>query len=174
MSCDSTCISIGIARLGQIIGYVISGAQPGMSPVFIELLTNVYNTIRCKLPTNIQQSIMDQISKLQLEISTINKRIYELYTIVIFSVLFLLILFLYITIFFQPSRWITFIFAILSILVIITGFLIIYFGITNINNNANTNIKTILTDINSILTNVQLAIEEGICCLGGCSSCTTC
>ena len=170
-SCDSTCIDTGLKTLTEIITAVIQGAQPGAGgEAMVQALTNASLTIRCKLPKDIQENIDNYISKIKDEVSTTIKSIYELYTIVIFSTLFLLVLFNYLTFFFQPSIWSSWLFFFLSILVVIIGFLIIYFGTKSITNNADVYIENIL----AILKTIKQATESGICCLGGCSACTTC
>lgn len=63
-------------------------------------------------------------------------------------------------------------FFILSIIVVIVGAFIMYFGVNRLYNIET--ISATLQDIKKLLISVSTAGQLGLCCLGGCSNCISC
>lgn len=170
MSCDDTCVNTGIKTLEQIVQSIIQGSQPAAAPVIIQLLTNALLTFRCKLPPQVLEQLKEQLSVLSdISIATLSQ-VNTAYIVVIFLTLFLLTLFNYISILSQSTN-ITVIMMILSVFIIIAATIGLYIWISSIYRNVSTDA---LTNIRTLLNDVIRAGQEGFCCLGSCSSCSTC
>ena len=168
MSCDANCINIGYKTLTQIIEAIIQGSiqPPSSAAMVIQLLTNTIQTFQCSLPPDIENKITQLINQIVTQSETTVKNVNTLYVIVIFTVLLLIVIFNYMTI------YVSWLFFILSIIVVIVGALIMYFGVNRLYNTET--ISATLQDIKKLLVSVSTAGQLGLCCLGGCSNCISC
>lgn len=172
--CTDNCVNQGIKTLSQIILSIIQGAlPPDAAQKVTQLLTDALNTTRCKLPPDIIKVIKTQISLLQeISVNTLS-RINTAYLVMFTITFIILVIFNYVALLLMEQFYII-LFFILSILVIIINMIILYFWIRSIYNNASEQGLVISTETIKILNEIIAAGQEGLCCLGQCSACTTC
>lgn len=183
MSCTGACISSGVISLLEIIDLVLQGSLDALNPnpcapnscytIIIKKLGDAYQTISCKLPKDIDTRIRALITLISNEASNAVKKVNVFYAIIIFVTLWLLIIFLYLTIYVNNNTY-TLIFFIVSTIIIIIAALLLLFGANSIYNTSTTNVTNYLAEIGTIVTDIRLAGEQGLCCLGTCTLCTTC
>jgi hypothetical protein len=178
MSCTPDCIHSGIVNLLFIIDLVLLGSLKTDYGPIVDKLGKAYQTFNCKLPKDIDTRIRALITQISNESSNAVKKVNVLYAIVIFITMWLVVVFLYLTIYLNNNTY-TLVFLILSTIIIIIAALLLLFGANSIYNTSTTNVTNYLAEIGTIVTNIRLAGEEGFCCLGNCSLvnptlCTTC
>lgn len=172
MSCTDTCVTSGISTLGKIVEIIITGAEPAAAPTIIQLLTNALVTFQCKLPPNVVQTIKNELVLLQTISTTTLKQENTAYLTIIFGTFLLLTILCYVAMYIGGNA-ITICFV-LSIIIIIVAVIVLAYWLDSIFTSSGKQVSTILTTIGTLLDNTIAAGNEAFCCLGSCSTCSTC
>lgn len=157
------CYQIGVDNINAILN---RAAARSFGPDFFEI-RQIYNTLKCNLPEDIWDLLWVNINNIVSETSNVTSQVNLLYIVTIFVTLLLLIIFIYLTIYFNNNTA-TLIFFILSFITLIMGALVLYFGLNSIYNTSGSLITTQLTHIRDVLQN---AVDKAICCSGDCGPC---
>jgi hypothetical protein len=158
------CADDGKYQLKLLLSNIVLGAlrcpNPGGGPCSdpnfaLNQLINAFKTFECTLPNDIVNQINNESS------STISK-VNLLYVVIIFSTLIILTIFIFLGMYLQQYL----LFSILSVVLIILAAIILLFALNSIYKISSDNVSILLT-------NIQDAINNGYCCLGG-GNCVTC
>lgn len=164
-SCTEVCIETGLEQLKLILGGIlisVYGEYKGI--VILEQLDAAYQTFKCKLPFDIKEQFTYIISQISAESSNAVINTNALYIVVIFTVFFLLVIFIYLTIYLK-SDTATLIFLLLSLFIILIGAIVIYTGVNRIYSNTDDNIAVILGNLTDLLKSIECSGQSGLCCL---------
>jgi heme/copper-type cytochrome/quinol oxidase subunit 4 len=151
---------------------LIGSLKDAYGPIY-DKLTKARQAFNCKLPKDVDTRIRALITLISNESSNAVKKVNVFYAIVIFVTIWLLIIFLYLTIYLNNNTY-TLIFFIVSTIIIIIAALLLLFGANSIYNTSTTNVTNYLSEIGTIVTDIKLAGEQGLCCLGLNCTCPTC
>ena len=88
----------------------------------------------------------------------------------IFGTLLVLIIFLYLAIYLKNDTY-TLIFGIISVILIIAAAIGLLYGVSSIYTSSSDNVSTYLGELVTLASGIKTAIEDGLCCLGGCANC---
>jgi hypothetical protein len=164
-SCTTDCIASGAAFLNLLTNNFILDASPTVGPFLVNVLSQARETIRCTLPPNIRKRLDLLISQLTSTSATAAEEALGFTLLVIFLTILLLTIFTYIAIYVLTPTAIGICFF-LSFVIIVIAVIILYFGAKSIYNSSFTQIDSILKEIQSILTGIICAAENGLCCVG--------
>ena len=168
-TCDKECINAGIKNLGIILKKPLEDliGLLKISTGDLAFLSDFVNTFKCNLPADLLDLIEADFNSIKLESSNIVSKVNLLYIVTIYVTLLILIIFIYLTIYFNNNTY-TLLFAILSVIVLIIGAVVLFFGLNYIYSNSTTLISTRITHIIDIFTN---ASKQALCCSGQCIAC---
>lgn len=169
MSCSSDCFSGAVQTILLILTKVLSTSFPTDATQIIMAIVSSVNTIICEFPSDLKTQIVNQLSKLN-DISSNTVKYNNLaYILVIFIVLFLLVIFQYLTKYYD---WI----VILSLITVVVGGIVLFFILNSINQNTINESVIVLTDLQNLLSQVQTSLSNGISCFGviGDNDCINC
>ena len=165
-SCTSECIAFGAKYLQFQINQVVLGAlgQTGGLPI-VNAWNEAQDTFRCTLPPHIRERLTLLITQLTSTSSTTAEEILGFTLLVIFLTILLLTILTYIAMYNLTPTAIGICFF-LSFIIIVVAVVVLYFGALSIYNSSSTQIDTTLKEIQSILTGIICAAENGLCCIG--------
>ena len=173
MSCDD-CIAKGKAQFYAILNVILQGAvcndktRPcDVSRAIAKQIECALVTLDLKLPPDIVTQIETIITKIRGESSVVNK-VNLLYVMLIFGTLLVLIIFLYLVIYLKNDTY-TLIFGIISVILIIVAAIGLLYGVSSIYTSSSDNVSSYFTELGTLATDIKKAIDDGICCLGGCN-----
>jgi cytochrome c biogenesis protein CcdA len=160
------CIDQGLTNLQNIL-------ITGLSTVFgsdFNKLQRLWTTIKCNFPKDIEVRVSGYITRITNESSQAVSTVNLLYVIIIFFTLFILIILIFLTIYYKNDTY-TIAFGILSGIIVIAAALILLLTTAGTYTNANNNVQLYLTQLNDVLLEIRYAIDQGLCCIGGCKTC---
>jgi hypothetical protein len=160
------CIQEGLTNLENILS---SGLQRLFGTDFTKLY-RVWTTIKCNFPKDIEVRISGYITRITNESSQAVSTVNLLYVIIIFLTLFILIILIFLTIYYKNDTY-TIAFGILSGIIVIAAAIILLFTTAGTYSNANDNVQLYLTQLNDLILEIRYAIDQGLCCIGGCGQC---
>ncbi len=163
LECPQACIDTGYNKFRAIL-------KTAFETIFVGntlIVESIISTFECSLPKDIINKLKLYINNIVSESSNIVSYVNLLYIITIYVTLLLLIIFVYLTIYLQNDSY-TLLFVILSIIVIIIGALILYFGLNYIYNQSSTYITTQRDQLIGLINDIDRAKDRALCYAGNC------
>ena len=158
--CTEECIQKGLDNLTLLFknigaNLVKEGIIALGDAIYLE---NVYKTFTCYLPPDIIMKIETDINSIISQSSNVVGQVNLLYIITIYVTMLALVI--YLTLFFNDYIYV---FLFLSIMTLIIGALVLYFGLNYIYSNASTLVGTRINHTIKLLKNAK---KRALCCAG--------